>query len=246
MFRYIKQAWLVLLLTIFFGGALAGVQVGLSPLIEANKKNEILRKAPQFVLKYDQVAQARDLSVEPDKGLVTVTLSDGVQKKFKVNGPRQLDMIGGGSFLVYQILDGAGKETGYVARISGQGYADVIEILLGFDADGQILTGVSVLSQKETPGLGNKIEKRKFTTQFDGIPWRNLLKDAATGATSMSKMVVTVSKAKGGADSKLGRVDAISGATVSSKAVINIVNKCITSFAMSYGKLDFNNAVEKK
>ena len=47
---YLRQAWLVILLALFYGGALAGIQTTLGPIIEENKKRETYEKIPELVL----------------------------------------------------------------------------------------------------------------------------------------------------------------------------------------------------
>jgi electron transport complex protein RnfG len=75
--------------------------------------------------------------------------------------------------------------------------------MVGFDTDKKIIN-ISVLKQKETPGLGTKIKEPKFKDQFKG-------KDPAS-----FKMAVK----KDG-----GEVDAISAATITSRAFCEAVNK---------------------
>jgi len=250
--KYVRQAWLVLVLTAFFGGALAGVHVGLSPIIEANKKREILGNVPRFITGYREASAAikkGNVKVSPGRGLVEVLLGEGEQRAFAVSEAKALDLSGGaGKYTVYQVKD-AGKNTveGYVIRTKGQGFADVIEILVGYGPGGMKLTGIYVLSQKETPGVGNKIEKPKFTGQFDGIPVGKLIRDAKTGATAGGKQVLKIVK-QGKGSRMEGKIDAISGATVSSRAVVKIVNEAVEAIIEDWnaGKLMEFEYPEKK
>jgi Na+-translocating ferredoxin:NAD+ oxidoreductase RnfG subunit len=136
------QAWLVLLLATVFGSALAGVQTKLGPVIEANKTRETLAKIPALVLGEDQAAklshQKKSLSITSR----TIELERNGIKKF---------------YTVYDAAFEDGTLAGYVAKAAGQGYADKIELLLGLDADARTITGLFILDQKETPGLGNRI-----------------------------------------------------------------------------------------
>ncbi len=228
MIRYISQAWLVLLLAAVFGGALAGVHVGLKPRIEANKKMEILRRVPQLVIGYEKAAAAEKVTAVPEENLVRI-LGDGGRSGFEVSAGKVLDLPrGGGTYVVYQAREARGKiVAGYVARVTGQGFADAIEILVGFGSFGQELTSIYILDQKETPGVGNKITARKFTRQFDGLPIGELLADAQTGATYHGKQVLRAVKGTAGSGMRDGSIDAVSGATVSSRAVCTIVNRAI-------------------
>ncbi len=183
----LAQAWLVLLLATAFGTALAGIQSKLSPVIEANKARETMEKIP---------------------GLVPVT-SKG---KDLVITPRVIDIKKNGIFKFYTVYDVMlkdGSPAGHVAKASGQGYADKIEVLIGLDAAGDTITGLFVLDQKETPGLGNKILEK---------PWRDQFINKGS-----SEPLVVVKGNTGNAN----EIDAISGATISSRSVAGIVNTTI-------------------
>lgn len=97
--------------------------------------------------------------------------------------------------LYYQALDSQDKIIGFVFKASGKGYSSVIQTLVGIDLAGKI-SAIKVLSQTETPGLGVRITEKKFTDQF-----RN--QDSLD----------------------LPGVQAISGATISSRAVIKSIIK---------------------
>ena len=84
--------------------------------------------------------------------------------------------------------------------------ADKIELLVGFDPGMDTITGLFVLDQKETPGLGNKIITPKWRGQFIG-----------------RQLATPLAAVKGGAQ-KAHEIDAITGATISSKSVVNIIN----------------------
>jgi electron transport complex protein RnfG len=98
---------------------------------------------------------------------------------------------------------------GWVAKTAGQGYADKIEMLVGFDPLVREITGIFVLEQKETPGLGNKIVTEEWRRQFAAKP--------------TDKPLAAV-KGKAKADNE---IDAITGATISAKAVTDIINTAV-------------------
>ena len=56
---------------------------------------------------------------------------------------------------------------GYVLKVIAIGYSSQIEALVGLDRDFKV-TGVKILSQNETPGLGSKISEKYFLSQFIG------------------------------------------------------------------------------
>ena len=107
--------------------------------------------------------------------------------------------------IVYRAVRG-GEPVGWVIPARGQGFADKIELLLGVDPAVQTITGVYILDQKETPGLGNKIIEDEWRGQF-------------VGKSAGSRLVAITG---GGATGS--RIDAVTGATISSESVCNIVN----------------------
>ena len=188
------QAWLVLILATVFGTALAGIQAKLGPVIEENKIRETMEKIPALVLGEDRAAK---LAAENESLLIKSRIIE-VEK----NGITKF-------YTVYDVMFKEGSLAGHVTKASGQGYADKIELLLGLDPGGNTITGLFILDQKETPGLGNKILED---------PWRNQFKDKA----SDNRLVVV----KGGAG-KDNEIDSISGATISSRSVTGIINTII-------------------
>ncbi len=189
--NFFSQAWLVLVLAICFGGLLAGMQILLGPIIEANKINETLERVPMLVF---GAAHATELS---QSGMEINPLSVGVDKAGKTV-----------RYNVYETKSD-GKLAGWVTKSAGQGYADKIEILIGFDPGMDKITGLFVLDQKETPGLGNKILEDTWRGQF-------LEKSTAKPLTPV--------KGKSRAPNE---INAITGATISSKAVTDIINTAV-------------------
>ncbi len=194
----LAQAWLVLLLATLFGTALAGIQAKLGPVIEANKVKETMVKIPVLVL-------GEDLAAELAADNQTLTIKSRVVE-IKKNGTTKY-------YTVYDAWLPEGKMVGHVVKAAGQGYADKIELLVGVDAQGKRITGLFVLEQKETPGLGAKILEDA---------WRGQFKEKSTEKT--------LSVVKGG-EVKDDEIDAISGATISSKSVTGIVNTTVADVA---------------
>ncbi|PIE77225.1 MAG: electron transporter [Clostridiales bacterium] len=96
----------------------------------------------------------------------------------------------------------AGQTVGYVVKTAPGGYGGAVEVVTGI-AEG-VVTGVRVGKHQETPGLGAKSTLPEFYSQYDG------------------KMAATVSVNK--TQSSDSEVQAISGATITSKAVTAGVN----------------------
>lgn len=108
---------------------------------------------------------------------------------------------------VYLGYDAAGQPVGFAITAAEPGFQDVIRLIFGYEpASGEVL-GMQVLENKETPGLGDKIVKdASFVAEFEGA--RAPLRGVKAGA--------------GAGDP--GEVDMITGATISSRAVIAIIN----------------------
>lgn len=186
----IVQAWLVLLLCLCFGSSLAAVHVVLSPVVEANKVNETKEKIPGLVLGDEKATEMTQKGETIDVLPHQFQVEKSGRNKF---------------YTVYEALMN-GERAGWVVKSSGQGYADKIELLLGVDASADTISGIFVLEQKETPGLGNKVIETDWRKQFIGKP--------TAGALAVTKM---------GA-SKPIEIDAVTGATISSDSVVQIIN----------------------
>lgn len=111
-----------------------------------------------------------------------------------------------------------GKEAGYAFQVSGGGYQSELVIMVGVTPDFSEIIGTKMIAQVETPGLGTKIENDPsnkedpawFMVQFAGV--------------KLSPAITYVKNAK---PSKSNEIEAITGATISSAAVVDIINNGI-------------------
>ena len=114
-----------------------------------------------------------------------------------------------GSDAIFAGYDAKGQLIGFAIPAQVIGFQDVVAGIIGYDPVRKAIIGFEVLESKETPGLGNKISKdAAFRNNFTEL-------ECASG-------VVIVSKGK---KSKPNEVEAISGATISSKAVVKLLNQ---------------------
>lgn len=112
---------------------------------------------------------------------------------------------------VVKALDKDGNLLGYVLTVtSSAGYGGDIQFSLGIQND-RTLNGYSILSISETAGLGMKAKEEKFSSQFNG---KNVEKFEVTKSGSTN-------------DSE---IDAISGATITSRAMTYAVDACLSYF----------------
>lgn len=94
-------------------------------------------------------------------------------------------------------------DDGFVVRVTPSGFGGVIDMMVGVDANGAV-TGVSIISMSETPSLGKNASKPSFRDQYIGKGHVALTKDG-------------------------GDIDALTGSTVTSRAVTLGVNAAVTA-----------------
>ncbi|MDO4571540.1 MAG: FMN-binding protein [Planctomycetia bacterium] len=104
------------------------------------------------------------------------------------------------------------ENLGWVFPASGSGFGDNIALLVGLDINVEKINGIYVLDQKETPGLGN------FITDYDRFRRHFENKSAS------EPLLVTKGKPIG------NEVPALTGATISSQAVCDIVNSAVGEY----------------
>ncbi len=114
--------------------------------------------------------------------------------------------------------DASGNTVGIAFRAAGSGFQGEIAMMVGVAPDFAEITGVAILEQIETPGLGSKIDRDPgnrqnpdwFTEQFQGVP------------TSPD-----ITALKNEKPDQPTEVQAITGATISSRAVVYILNRSL-------------------
>ena len=181
-----------LVTTLGAGGGFAGLLLVLvfqatQPAIAAHKA-EVLRLAVAEVLQQPD----RTETLHRFEGKLTAELPKGVDG-------RKLERV-------YLGFGKDGTAVGFAIVGARPGFQDVVKVLFGYDAISKRILGMKVLESKETPGLGDKIEKDEgFVEQFKG---------------ALPPLV----RRKRGQDGGESAIDAITGATISSQTVIRIIN----------------------
>ena len=115
-------------------------------------------------------------------------------------------------FEVFKVFDKDKNQIGYALPYEGNGFQGKIRLMLGITSDLKNLTGLKILEQLETPGLGAKVAGEQFTNQFSNL-----------------SAVPKVDYVKGKKPEKSNEIQAITGATISSKSVVFIVNAGINA-----------------
>jgi electron transport complex protein RnfG len=109
---------------------------------------------------------------------------------------------------VYAGYDESGRLLGFAIPAEGPGFQDTIKLIYGYDPARERVVGIQVLESRETPGLGDKIMKDQgFLASFRDL--------------AVSPDIVAVKRGR----RRDNEVDAISGATISSVAVVHIINE---------------------
>ncbi len=192
-----------LVVTLAVGGALAGlllvfVDQATRPAIEAHRR-EALARAVREVLAIDPRAEegARIVSVR-----VTGT-------GFELEEPARYEVDASAIDRVFLGYGADGKPVGFAIVHEKVGFQDKIQLIFGYDPRSESVLHMHVLDSRETPGLGDKIEKvDAFVSQFRG----------------RKTPLVAV---KSGKSSAPDEVDTITGATISSKVVVDVINAAL-------------------
>ena len=117
-------------------------------------------------------------------------------------------------FLGYDAND---ELVGAVVTAQGMGYQDNIRVLYAYSFELDAIVGFMVLESKETPGLGDRVEtEAHFIANFEKL-------DATVTSDGKSLLhpIVTV---KQGAKTEAWQIDGITGATITSEAIGEILN----------------------
>ncbi len=122
------------------------------------------------------------------------------------------------AFKIYACYREDGSLAGVALEASGQGFQDVVRILYGYSPEKQAIIGMKVLESTETPGLGDKIEKDPvFISNFDSL--------VVTLNEDQSRLVHEIVMVKHGQKSQPWEISAITGATISSRAITNMLRE---------------------
>jgi len=121
-----------------------------------------------------------------------------------------------GEVLIYTGYDGEGHLVGVAMETQGKGFQDTIRLIYGYSPEKQQVIGMEVLESKETPGLGDKIIKDEdFLANFAALD--------ATLTSDGSALENPIEAVKAGKKEQPWQIDGITGATISSKAVGDIL-----------------------
>lgn len=140
---------------------------------------------------------------------LTMELLREAKKFVEVEAQIEVKLAGGKKerARVYKATSEAGECVGWSFNAGGQGFADKIELVVAVDKGFEKIAGFNVLASSETPGFGDQIKSSYYRGQFDGAPAEELKLIKAGDPKKIDSEIVS-----------------ITGATVSSEAVIKIIN----------------------
>lgn len=122
-----------------------------------------------------------------------------------------------GALRFHAAYDTTGRLMGIAAEGSAKGYADTVRILFGYSPPCACVVGIGVISMRETPGIGDKIlTDTAFLANFKSLDTR------LNG--ELKALANEVKTVKHGTKTQAWQVDAISGATITSRAVGRAIN----------------------
>jgi Na+-translocating ferredoxin:NAD+ oxidoreductase subunit G len=122
-----------------------------------------------------------------------------------------------GAVKFFAAYDEGGKLAGIAAEGGAKGYADTVRIMFGYSPDCQCVVGIGVVAMRETPGIGDKIlTDKEFLANFNALDVK--LKG------DLSALANEVRAVKHGAKASPWQIDAIAGATITSRAVGRAIN----------------------
>jgi electron transport complex protein RnfG len=120
---------------------------------------------------------------------------------------------------IYACFDAQQRLIGFAIPAQGMGYQDAIDLLYGYSTQSESIKGLVVLQNRETPGLGSKIESRRFLENFSNIEIN--LKSIGDQWQHPLELIRNTHKTHS------RQIDAITGATISSQAVVSILNRSL-------------------
>ncbi|SRR6056297_1868233 len=192
----------IILISLIFGVAISAVHYTTLPMLKKNEalhKNRIISKA--FLLDVEGESPSDyEAAIENNIQIDSIKIGDTKTELFE-----HMDS----------------DNIGFVFR--GLGFWEPISGIIVMDEGLTEIINLKILEQKETPGLGARIEEQWFTDQFKGLPLK--------WSADQKIIIGTTSNAD-----KSNVVDAITGASQTSVALMNMLNENLTQFKESFEK----------
>ncbi|MBN1269891.1 MAG: FMN-binding protein [Kiritimatiellae bacterium] len=180
---------------VVFGAGISVVHYATQGLLQANEQLVRNRAICRAFMLDVKGSRAEDYASAVREHIETLEMADGEQMR-----------------KVYRRTDAGREALGFV--ISGMGFWDRITGILVMSPDLERVLNLQFLEHKETPGLGARIEEPSFTDQFKGL-------EVAWDRSADERVVIGASPDAGAKN----RVDAVTGATQTSMALMKFLNE---------------------
>lgn len=200
-------------LAVVFGAGVAGLSIVSQPVIERNQRLVTQRA-------YVKVFGLGDV-----KTLSNEEVADLVARRVKVEKTPIVDPKTGTKFTVLKAYDDQKKLSAIAFNFRGLGFWSPIKGWLALTPDLKRTIGLVITEQKETPGLGGRVEKPEFTEPFNkGI----LVKRPVDPEGKY--IIISSTEPSPGTEKAERHIDAITGATQTCLAMDRILNDALRSF----------------
>lgn len=151
------------------------------------------------------------------KSIAEFVALPGGEVRPKVGAGGTAPELPAGALTFYAAYDGSGQLAGIAAEGGAKGYADTVRIMYGYSPTCQCVVGIGVVGMRETPGIGDKIiTDKEFLANFVNLDAK--LNDELKALANEIKTV------KHGSKTQAWQIDAITGATITSRAVGRAIN----------------------
>lgn len=162
-------------------------------------------RAANNVLKFKKIPAVADI-YETVAGKLDAGARTSLEEQL-LKDKRTVD-IGAKEPLLFFVINKDDKPHAVAFEDFGQGFGGSLGVMTGFDLETGNIVGVGITTMSETPGVGTRVKEKTFTQQFAGMPGDAVVKVKKDG----------------------GVVDAVSGATISSRAVATAIGQAKTVF----------------
>jgi electron transport complex protein RnfG len=187
--------------------ALIAVIAGLSLVLVYQFTDPIIQETERLALEKSVFEVIPGLDREKARSIGFVLDTDGLVRA---------DTAAGSAADLFAVYDGSGELAGIALQGAAQGYQDVVRTLYGVDPDCACIVGLTITKSTDTPGMGDKktVEgNANFMANFNALSV-----ELTADKGSIAHPIETV---KHGNKTQPWQVDAISGATITSKAIGN-------------------------
>lgn len=173
-------------------------------------------------------------------GVITDKLTAGLTEVYGAAEGFEMLKNDDGTVLTYEgVTSVLSDGTNTAFEITADGYASGgLHVLVGLDGTGAV-SGVSVMTIGETPGVGTKVQSEDFRSQFRGVAYKDTVSDKTEEQTAKVRSVwgtkeeINRLKIEAATSSTSGSgftLDAISGATFSSNGMYNAVKTALAAY----------------